>query len=251
MTPPRTVSSDVLLTGLVRCESCGGPMMIRTGKGGRYRYYACAGNRLKGRSQCANPIAVPEAELNGLVLTALTDRLLTPERLPRLLHEANRSRRTALADTLSRRSQLRRTHADIQGKIDKLLAAFSAGAAEFDSVRDYLRQLESQREETVRLLSTLEAEPLQIRKTLSKAQAATVAAQLKSRLLEAPAQTKRRYVQGLVSRVVVGKEQAVISGSQQALAAAISAPKMDSTEVRSFIREWRTRKDSNLRPPDS
>ena len=31
VTPPRITASDVLLTGLVQCETCGSAMMIRTG----------------------------------------------------------------------------------------------------------------------------------------------------------------------------------------------------------------------------
>jgi site-specific DNA recombinase len=37
--PPRVVSGPTLLTGLATCATCGGGMTIRTGKGGRYRYY--------------------------------------------------------------------------------------------------------------------------------------------------------------------------------------------------------------------
>ncbi len=59
VTATRITNSEVLLTGLVRCESCGGALMIRTGKGGRYRYYACAGHRLKGKDACGTPISVP------------------------------------------------------------------------------------------------------------------------------------------------------------------------------------------------
>src|SRR6266851_8035874 len=49
VTPPRITNSDVLLTGRLRCESCGGNMMLRTGtrkSGGRYRYYACASHQI-------------------------------------------------------------------------------------------------------------------------------------------------------------------------------------------------------------
>jgi len=42
VTPARVSNSDVLLTGIVRCECCGAPLMVRTEKSGRYRYYACA-----------------------------------------------------------------------------------------------------------------------------------------------------------------------------------------------------------------
>jgi site-specific DNA recombinase len=250
-TPPRIVASNVLLTGLVRCEGCGGPMMIRTGKGNRYRYYACAGNRLKGRSACANPVAIPEGRLNGLVLNALTDRLLTPERLPRLLQEAQRHRRAFCSDTAQRRAQLRRTLADIESQIHRLLAGVSDGATVFKSVRDYLAGLEARREEATQLLNTLQAETPPLRRTLSKAQAKALASNLKQKLCEAPPHTQRRYVHGLVSTILVGAEKTVISGSHETLAAALTAQSQTAGEVRSFAREWRTRKDSNLRPPDS
>src|SRR5579871_2804647 len=84
VTPPRISTSDVLLTGLARCECCGGPLMLRTGtgsKGRTYRYYACAAARIKGRSVCERPAAVPESELDSLVVSGLADKLLTPERL--------------------------------------------------------------------------------------------------------------------------------------------------------------------------
>jgi len=90
MTAPRTSNNEVLLSGLARCDSCGGSMMLRTGKGegGTYRYYACSANRLKGASTCKRPIAVREDELNALVLGALADQLLNPERLPALIRDA-------------------------------------------------------------------------------------------------------------------------------------------------------------------
>ncbi len=63
VTAPRISTSDVLLTGIARCETCGAHLMLRTGKGGRYRYYVCASYRLKGKQACHDPIAVPENQL--------------------------------------------------------------------------------------------------------------------------------------------------------------------------------------------
>ena len=45
--------------------------MVRTGKSGRYRYYACASHRLKGIAACSNPVAIRESQLDDMVLTAL------------------------------------------------------------------------------------------------------------------------------------------------------------------------------------
>ncbi len=39
--PSAVISGPTMLTGLIHCAKCGGAMTIRTGKGGRYRYYAC------------------------------------------------------------------------------------------------------------------------------------------------------------------------------------------------------------------
>jgi len=40
VTPPREVNGPTLLTGLAKCSS-GSGMTVRTGKGGRYKYYTC------------------------------------------------------------------------------------------------------------------------------------------------------------------------------------------------------------------
>lgn len=42
VTPARVVSGPTLLTGICFCADCGAAMTLRTGKGGRYRYYTCS-----------------------------------------------------------------------------------------------------------------------------------------------------------------------------------------------------------------
>jgi len=127
ITPTRVTNSEVLLTGIARCESCGGPLMMRTGKGGRYRYYACAGHRLKGNTACPSPIAVPEAQLDSLVIGALADHLLTPARLLSLLREAQSHRRTTASGALVRRAALRKELKAIETQIDRLFSAVADG----------------------------------------------------------------------------------------------------------------------------
>ncbi|ABQ71641.1 hypothetical protein Swit_5028 (plasmid) [Rhizorhabdus wittichii RW1] len=39
---PKRDARMTLLKGICFCEKCGGAMTIRTGKGGRYRYYTCS-----------------------------------------------------------------------------------------------------------------------------------------------------------------------------------------------------------------
>jgi hypothetical protein len=148
VTPPRLSNSEVLLTGLARCESCGASLMLRTGKGGRYRYYACASHRLKGIAACGTPIAIPEAELDRLVLGALTDHLLTPERLPELLRGAYRRRRTASESIQQRRSVLTKQLKEAESKIGRLYAAVEDGTLTNTTLlRSRLEALEKQRDD--------------------------------------------------------------------------------------------------------
>lgn len=245
VTAPRITSSEVLLTGLVRCNSCGAPLMLSTGKSGRYRYYACSSRRLKGKSACSAPIAVPEAQLDGLVISALADKLLTSERLPTVLREAQRHRRETASGNVHRRSQLRKRIKELETQIGRLYDALAEGTVSDKALfRSKLSSIEAERDECIQLLSRIDAEAPPFRRALSNAQAAALAAHFKQGLLEAPKPLQRRYVRGLVSNISVDKEKAVISGPRSAIAAAVTAGAF-KTPVLTSVREWRTRRDSN------
>ena len=254
VTPPRITNSEVLLTGLLRCETCGGRMMLRTGtgkSGSRYRYYACASHQIKGGSACHCPVSVPETELDRLVVTALADQLLTPDRLTILLREAIRHRRAIASANDTQRSALRSDLKNAETQIDRLLTAVAEGTVpDATPLRKKMNDLNGRRDECLNLLRALDSDLPEIRQALSKQQAASIAGNLKRRLLESPRVLQKRYVQGLVSEIIVDREKAVISGPRAILAAAVSAP--DSLGgVRSSVRKWRTGQDSNPRPPDS
>src|SRR5271154_1000140 len=80
VTPARVVSGPTLLTGICFCAACGGAMTLRTGKGGRYRYYTCSIKARQGETGCKGR-SIPMEKLDDLVARHLEDRLLQPERL--------------------------------------------------------------------------------------------------------------------------------------------------------------------------
>ena len=59
-------------------------MTIRTGKGGRYRYYTCSAKAQQGPTACEG-MTVPMEKLDDLVACHLEERLLDPERLEEVL----------------------------------------------------------------------------------------------------------------------------------------------------------------------
>lgn len=86
VTPPRITNSPVLLGGIATCghPECGSGMVLRTGKGGTYRYYVCNRKATAGASSCASK-AIREDALDGIVLDGLLRRVLEPSRLKMLL----------------------------------------------------------------------------------------------------------------------------------------------------------------------
>jgi len=117
-------------------------------------------------------------------------------------------------------------------------------------VRAKIGELTGRGDECRRLLALLESEVPELRQNLSKQQAMSVAGELRRRLLNAPRSLQKRYVRGLVSDIIVTAECATISGPPLALAMAATSPE-SLGEVRSSVRDWRTRRDSNSRPSDS
>src|SRR5712691_926743 len=52
LTAARITSGPTLLTGICFCADCGMAMTLRTGKGGRYRYYTCSTKARQGETGC-------------------------------------------------------------------------------------------------------------------------------------------------------------------------------------------------------
>jgi site-specific DNA recombinase len=76
-------------------------MTLRTGKGGRYRYYTCSIKARQGETGCKGR-SIPMEKLDNLVAEHLADRLLQPERREEILASvliAGRSAPSAAAST--------------------------------------------------------------------------------------------------------------------------------------------------------
>ncbi len=247
ITGSRLITSDVLLTGVARCQCCGAALMIGTGKSGRYRSYVCSNRRLKGASACRMPTSIPEAELDKLVLGALADEIITPERLVVTIREALRHRRERASQTAAKRQTLKLALKNVEAQIERLVSAVAAGTIpDMALVRGKLEQFGAERDECHRHLVLLDQNLPELRQGFSNQQARFIAATLKRRLLDAPRPIQRHFVRGLVSSIVVNREAIVISGSKVALAACASNP--DSlASVPSYVPKWCALGESN--PP--
>lgn len=96
ITAPTFVSGPTMLAGIAKCDhpECGHALTIATGKGGRYRYYRCSRRLRRGETACQG-ITIRDGKFEDIVIDAMAERLLRPERLQELL-ASQRSRRADL-----------------------------------------------------------------------------------------------------------------------------------------------------------
>jgi site-specific DNA recombinase len=249
VTPSAVISGPTMLTGLIHCAKCGGAMTIRTGKGGRYRYYACSMKARQGPTACEG-MAVPMDKLDDLVASHLEGELLQPERLE-----------TILASVLDRRqeqSERRREHiaelnkraAESELRLKRLYDAIEAGVADIDdpALKDRIEGLKAIRDQ-----AKADAERAQAMLDNSGSKAITpqivraFAKTARQRIRLEGGGYRRDHLRAFAQRVEVADGEVRIMGSKTRLLQALTT-KNGVNSVPSQGLKWRPGRDSNPRP---
>ena len=238
------VGGPTLLTGLIHCAKCGGAMTIRTGKGGRYRYYTCSTKARQGSTACTG-MTVPMEKLDALVAGYLEDRLLDPTRLEEVLatvldrrQERTERRRDHIAE-LNKRA----TETDL--RLKRLYNAIESGVADLDDpdLKDRIASLKATRDQSRvdadRASALLESAG---QKAITAPMLRKFAQTARQRMRLPSGGYRRDHLRALAQRFEVNDGEVRIIGSKsdllRTLAAAVAAGTLPGA-VPSFIPKWR------------
>ena len=141
-----------LLSGLVRCGSCGGNYTVV----GRDRW-GCAAHRESGT--CTNNRTVGNAPLEQRVLGALRDRMLQPEAVAAYVEEYQRTLASQRQQQGKERRRLEKKAAEAERRVARLTLAIADGGKSFAEIRVMLSAQVAERDACQRALADLEAEP--------------------------------------------------------------------------------------------
>ena len=249
---PRSHTSPVLLSGLGRCGApgCTSTMMLMTGKGGRYRYYACSDRRKKGDLSCGGN-NVPMEQVDEAVIDALEKRLFQPERLQSLLHQVLDASTVAIAERRKRLALARSNQTDLQKSIRSLFMMVEQGVTEPDdpflkerlaTLKLRLASLQNEMDDLERQIGAGSG-----RITSEKIEQFASAIRIKLRNND-DASVRRRYVRAFVGEVEMSRERLVLRGPNKVLERAAAGGDLADGEVRTSMVDWCTRQDSNLWP---
>ena len=252
LTAPRVVSGPTLLTGICFCAACGMAMTLRTGKGGRYRYYTCSTKARQGETGCKGR-TVPMEKLDALVAHHIERRLLKPERLEEILSSVLHRREERAERRTTHIAESRKRAAEADAKLKRLYEAIENGVADLadpmlkDRVGELTAIRDQSRDDAERAAGAMDkAGP-----TVTPQALATFARQARKRMRSEAGGYRRDHLRALAQRVEVDEREIRIMGSKGALLrtlVAASGGKSAGFGVPSFVPKWRPRQDSNLRP---
>ena len=247
-TPPRVVSGPTLLTGLAKCGTCGSGMTIRTGKGGRYRYYVCAGCAQKGKTLCPGR-SISMAALDGMVLEHLTKQLLEPARLALILEQFIAHSAEAEAAREVRLAQARRRLTEAEAGVGRLLQMVERGLTEIDdpSLKERMAAARQTRQAAVEEVRLLDQAGKLGTSTVTLEKITRVALLLREALESPDPAFRRAYLRLFIADIEVGDTEVRLQSPKVALAKAAALDALPATGemVPSFVREWRPVGDSN------
>lgn len=248
---PRNVTGPTMLASVARCAGCGSAMILNTGKGGVYRYYSCSRAMKQGKSACPGR-RIRMDRLDDMVLGHLSEQLFEPERLATLLQGYMVQAKEGRAGQRERLRQARDAVGRVDASVSRLLALVESGAMEPDApeLRERLASLRMQKAELTRDIASLQDNLQTGELELSPEKLKVLSMEMRKRLAEGPADLRQAYMRLLLDNVTVDHDSVRLEGSPAILERLASRGlSKSSPEVLSFVREWRPREDSNLRPP--
>ena len=183
-------------------------------------------------------------KLDGIVLEALEQRVLAPERLPELLaafleksDESDQRRREELA-------LIRAAKTNSEGALNRLYELVEQGLAS-PSDRDFAERLTHHRQRIAALsadIASLERQLASTQRRITPDVVGRFGKLLSDGLRADNPALRQAYTRLLIDEVIVQDDQIHIRGSRKALERAVIATAASSrTKVPSFAREWRAR----------
>jgi site-specific DNA recombinase len=249
LTAPRVVSGPTLLTGICFCAGCGMAMTLRTGKGGRYRYYTCSTKVRQGETGCTGR-TVPMHKLDTLVADHIEQRLLQPARLESILSSVLDRRKERAERRTAHIAELRKRASEADAKLKRLYDAIENGVADLTDpmLKDRIAELKAIRDQARADAERAEDAIERLGPTITPQTLKTFAKHARKRMRTESGGYRRDHLRALAQRVEVDRKEVRIMGSKSVLLRTLVAASIAKTAgfgVPSFVPKWRARRDSN------
>jgi site-specific DNA recombinase len=144
ITRPRSVTSEYLLGGIMKCAECGSAMVGSAAKSHRFFYYRCA-NALKRRPDVCPGRWLPRQRIEHFVIDRIKDYILTDNNLRELMSLINEEIDTLANNESNKLAMIDQQLKDVDSRLERLYDALEAGKLELNDLSPRISSLISRR----------------------------------------------------------------------------------------------------------
>ncbi len=185
-------------------------------------------------------------KLDAVVTDALLEQVMTPERMTKLLKEVHADTVSEKKTSATDQAEMVRKQREAQAKIDTLYDALENKVVEMDG--DFTRRLnlaKAERDEAIRLKAQAERRSALPQSVITPKKLQAFSKGMADMLRNGDIQFRKAYLRLFVDRVDVLENEVRVTGSTDALMAAVAGGLPTKGGVPTLVQEWRPHGDSN------
>ena len=207
---PRRVSSPYLLSGLVKCETCGKALTASEAKSGRYTYYVCHSLLKKGRGTCETP-RLNAKKFEQLIVGQLREHVLTEGNIRDLVKLVDEEMDGVAGEQRQRLENIEDELEDVKRRLGRIWQVIETTDIEMSDAEARIREHRERKEKLEAAAEEARAMLSERRVTLDKVETITAYANELSEVLRTSEITESRaFIRSFVKEIEVRPGRAVI-----------------------------------------
>ena len=142
---PRRASSPYLLSGLLKCETCGKAMTAAEAKSGRYTYYVCQSVLKRGSGACKTP-RLNAKNLESLIVGEIRENILTESNIRDLVKLLDEELDGVAREQRQKLDSIEEELEDVKKRLGRIWNAIETTDIEMSDASDRIREHRERKE---------------------------------------------------------------------------------------------------------
>ena len=207
---PRRAASPYLLSGIVKCETCGKALTAHEAKSGQFTYYVCHSLLKQGQGACDTP-RLNSKRFERMIIENIRENILTESNIRELVKLVNEELDSVIREQREKVEAIDEELSEIRRRMDRLWVVVETTDLEINDILPRIREHQERQEK-------LEAAAAEARAILSTRMAGlgdeeTIAAYVREMsdfLMESELTEARAFIKSFVKEIGVVPGKAVI-----------------------------------------
>ncbi len=207
---PRRASSPYLLSGLVKCETCGKAMTAAEAKSGRYTYYICHSLLKRGKGTCETP-RLNAKSFEKLIVSEIRENVLTESNIRDLVKLLDEEMDGVAREQRDRLETIEEELEDVKKRLGRIWQVIETTDIEMADASERIREHRERKEKLEIAAEEARALLSDRRQFLDSADTiATFAAEMSEFLKTSELTETKAFVRSFVKEIVVKPGRAAI-----------------------------------------